>query len=450
MRVPVRAWARVRVVTLLAAGGLVAVVGAVALDLVAARGSLLVAPFDAAVEVGGVLLLLAAGLVSSPPAVLPRIVGRALVGAGVAELTALLIVRHVAGITDHVPPTFHLWTGLLGAALGVLSGRIAGRRTALALGAVAALSVGGFLLVNEHYAYYPTVASMVGARTVDNVSLATFRRASASTSDAALGHGVVVALDAPPTVSHLEHRRGEVWLPPAWFTGDRRQLSVLVLLAGTPGSAVAWDRSGLAVRALDQFARQHDGQAPVLVLTDENSRTSPDTECVDGPRGNAETFLTVDVPAFVHDRLGVTLDPARWAVVGFSEGGTCAVDLALRHPDVYGSFVDLAGDRRPNVGSAARTRRLLFGGDAAAQAAHDPALLTRQQRFGSTWGWFAVGRGDQRHVAVTVDLAHDARAAGVRTAVLEGRGGHDWTFARLAFARILPALAAHLASSPAT
>ena len=50
-----------------------------------------------------------------------------------------------------------------------------------------------------------------------------------------------------------------------------------------------------------------------------------DTECVDGPRGNAETYLTVDVPRFAAARLGAERRPATWGIAGFSEGGTCAV-----------------------------------------------------------------------------------------------------------------------------
>src|SRR5258705_5352723 len=28
-----------------------------------------------------------------------------------------------------------------------------------------------------------------------------------------------------------------------------------------------------------------------------------------------------------------------WAIAGFSEGGTCAFELSVRHPDVYGGFL---------------------------------------------------------------------------------------------------------------
>jgi len=66
-----------------------------------------------------------------------------------------------------------------------------------------------------------------------------------------------------------------------------------------------------------------------------------------------------------------------WAVAGYSEGGTCAVTLALRHPERFATFADLAGDAHPDVGGHRRTVRALFGGSEAAFAAHDPASLLR-------------------------------------------------------------------------
>ena len=88
-----------------------------------------------------------------------------------------------------------------------------------------------------------------------------------------------------------------------------------------------------------------------MLFVDQNGSATSDTECVDGPRGNAETYLTTDLTNFVSNTLGVRPNASRWAVVGFSEGGTCAVDLALAHPTVYQHFVDLAGDDRPTLGN---------------------------------------------------------------------------------------------------
>ena len=68
---------------------------------------------------------------------------------------------------------------------------------------------------------------------------------------------------------------------------------------------------------------QHDGVAPILVMPDVNGldrrrqrvRRRP-------PGGKVETYLTVDVPAFVEQVFRTRSPPGRgWAVAGLSEGG---------------------------------------------------------------------------------------------------------------------------------
>ena len=85
--------------------------------------------------------------------------------------------------------------------------------------------------------------------------------------------------------------------------------------------------------------------------------------------------MTVDVTAAVVDVLGASPDPHRWGLVGLSAGGTCALTLALRHPDRYAVFADFSGDATPNLGSRRRTVEVLYGGDASQWEAHDPAAL---------------------------------------------------------------------------
>ena len=81
---------------------------------------------------------------------------------------------------------------------------------------------------------------------------------------------------------------------------------------------------------LDHFAEAHGGQAPIVVMPDENGTYRGDTECVDGPQGNAQTYLSEDVRNYVISTFGASPNPQHWAVVGLSEGGTCATLLAVK------------------------------------------------------------------------------------------------------------------------
>jgi S-formylglutathione hydrolase FrmB len=259
---------------------------------------------------------------------------------------------------------------------------------------------------------------------------------------------VLAPLDIPPGTSRFEHRDGALYLPPAFFATLRPPLPVIVMLGGTPGGPEEWTRGGFAARDADDYATRHRGVAPILAFVDHNGSVTRDTECVDGPVGNAETFLSSDAPRFLSDMLDVPLNPQRWAVAGFSEGGTCAFELAVRHPDVYGNFIDLAGERTPKLGSEADTLEKLFGGDQAAMAAHNPDHLLRPHGFHNLDGWFFAGASDTRHVAVAHGLASAARDAGITVSETIVPGGHDWRFAAAAFRAVLPTVADQLDAVP--
>ncbi len=135
-----------------------------------------------------------------------------------------------------------------------------------------------------------------------------------------------------------------LWLRPDYFAVAHAHLPVLLMLSGWPGDVKDWARAGEVIKLADHWAATHEGAAPVMVFVDENGARGYDTECVNGPQGNSETYLTRTVPNYVTHTLGIKDDPERWAVVGFSEGGTCAVDLGTMHSHLYGRFVDVAGD----------------------------------------------------------------------------------------------------------
>ena len=170
--------------------------------------------------------------------------------------------------------------------------------------------------VNARYAYLPTVGAVFGNSATDQISPAQLRalelasgpasgvarravgiRLAASTGSVgpALGHGVVVAFQIPPTKSQFHARTAQVYLPPAYFRSPRPQLPVIELLHGTPGSPIDWTRSIFADVTADAYASQHHGVAPILVMPDINGTWTSDSECVNGTPGQVQTYLTVDV-----------------------------------------------------------------------------------------------------------------------------------------------------------
>ena len=392
---------------------------------------------------------------------------------GLVILVGLLTgIEHRVGST--FPHSFFIW-----AALPVFAAALAGTRWTsvgwprriAAIAAVLLLVGFGLDQIDAHYAYLPTVGDVLGRPVEDEVvfrgdlshprlALAPRLRARpghdrdgnahGSPSDA---HGTVITIDLPGTVSGFHPRRALVWLPPIWFADRPPDLPAVIVLGGVPGDPANMIRAGGSVAAADHYAQQHGGMAPILVFADENGSFLNDTECVDGPRGNSETYLVDDVRQGIEQRFGASTSGGRWGIVGYSEGGTCAIDVALRHPTAFAGFLDIAGELRPSAASGpheqALTVRRLYGGDAAQLRQHDPFVLLRRRTTHALEALFAAGFKDHNGVHHCEALAAAARRAGLVTDLDLVGGGHDFGMVTRSLDVLLPRLADRLLEDPA-
>jgi S-formylglutathione hydrolase FrmB len=271
--------------------------------------------------------------------------------------------------------------------------------------------------------------------------------------------------------SHFKHRGEVVYLPPAWFASTPPPaLPTVMMIGGEFNTPADWLRAGNAAKTIDDLAVAHGGNAPVFVFVDSGGAFNNDTECVNGIRGNAADHLTKDVVPFMISKFGVRPEPTHWGVVGWSMGGTCALDLTVMHPELFSSFVDIAGNLGPETGTKAQTVARLFGGNADAWAAFDPStVIARHGRYQDISGWFDVSSSNppkRRHGPAVTDVGDNTltgrgvnsgdqtaaaeslcalgRANGIDCAVVAHPGKHDWPFAGNAFAASLPWLAGRL------
>ena len=231
----------------------------------------------------------------------------------------------------------------------------------------------------------------------------------------------MISFKFPATVSHFPARTGQVYLPPAWFANPHPHLPVIELLHGAPGSPVDWTRGGRADLTADAYAQTHHGFAPILVMPDVNGADWwHDSECVNGPQGNAETYLTVDVRNAVVRAFGARADGESWGVAGLSEGGSCALQMGLRHPDLFAVLGDFSGDDHPYVSGGpqrlfwGRTPRQLF----QAEQSYDPRVILSRTHWSDPPAIvFSAGRGDE----VLAKMLHLVAASTARPHPLDDR-----------------------------
>jgi S-formylglutathione hydrolase FrmB len=382
--------------------------------------------------------------------------------------------------SDPAPLRLWVWTAIcVGAiAVAVLGFRSAGWwRRGLSVAAVPLTLVCALIVLNEWVGYYPTLQKAWGDLTagplpdqIDAAALDGLRNTRPDT-------GKVVAVDIRDDASGFRHRPEYVYLPPVWFAGAvPPKLPVVMMISGEFSNPTNWLRTGNAATVLDGYAEAHGGAAPVFVFVDSSGSFNNDTECVNGPRGNAADHLIKDVRPYVISRFGTESAAAAWGIVGWSSGGTCAIDLTVMHPELFSTFEDIGGDRGPNSGTKQQTVARLYGGDAAEWDAFDPRtvmarhgpysgiaglfddsqepaddktknLPDRHQERAAPVGFGGHGDEDQfREKGAVPDLCAAAVAVDIGCTLRVYPGYHTWQLAARAFADALPWISGRLPS----
>ncbi len=394
--------------------------------------------------------------------------------------------------TDPAPWQLWIWVGVTVGALAVL---IVGFRSArwwrrgVAVLAVLAAALTTSVVLNQWVGYYPTLSAAWGAITAGPLPDQVSANALGSMRNTNRTTGAVVPITTTDDVSHFAHRTEYVYLPPAWFHGATPpSLPVVMMIAGEFNTPSDWMRTGNAIPIVDKYAQQHGGNAPVLVFVDAGGSFNNDTECVNGPRGNVATHLTDEVRPAVISQFHTSSAAANWGIVGWSMGGTCSVDLTVMHPDLFHSYVDIAGDAAPVAGTKQQTIDRLFGGNAAAYASFDPATVMQKhgpytgvsaryeeadQSGMPRWrgqhagghhrppgGWKPPsqggaglgGRGDggsANQGQEAVQLCAENRAVDISCTIDNRPGRHSWQFASTSFEDSLPWLSHEIGDSTA-
>nr|MDP9102112.1 alpha/beta hydrolase-fold protein [Actinomycetota bacterium] len=215
--------------------------------------------------------------------------------------------------------------------------------------AVVFLVAGIGAAVNRHYGLYRTWPDLLGTHSADLVSVHGRGGLQAALAPLAANapvptHGTLFEINIPGVRSGVEPRSAFVYLPPQYRDPlyATATFPVVEAFQGSPGRPSDWVR-GLHVDHIVDAAIARGLVAPsIVVMPDTNGGLARSLECADTADGkNDEQFLVTDVRSWVEQNLRAR--PGRWAGLGYSTGGYCALDLALRHPDQFYAAVSLDG-----------------------------------------------------------------------------------------------------------
>jgi len=373
-----------------------------------------------------------------------------------------------------------VWIGVaiaaIGLALAFMFATAWWRKILAVLAAIAVVAAAGNQ-INKSYEEYPAVRDLFGPSTEDQVSgLPPITPEPAGPSGSvtpspsgpavpagpltttwtptgpdipADGKGKVSAITIANTASGFDARPGWVYLPPAYYAQNAQPLPLLVLFAGQPGSPDDWLSGDRVPSVMNDFAAAHNGIAPIVVMPDSLGSELANPLCADTNLGKVDTYLSKDVPNAIRTQLRVDPDPAHWVVGGFSYGGTCALQMATNHPDIYPNFVDISGELEPTLGSGPTGRKqtvdTAFGGDESKFKAINPADLMASEKYPDSAGWFIWGEADPENKPEQLQLYAAAKAAGMDVQQWEAPGtGHDWGTVTAGLAHVMPWMATRM------
>jgi pimeloyl-ACP methyl ester carboxylesterase len=261
-----------------------------------------------------------------------------------------------------------------------------------ALSIVVAMT-GGVAVVNYYYGYYTTWGQMWVDFHGGTGNLGVITPATSTT---VLGSGRLGWTDLPGKLSGY-NRRALVYLPPQYSQAKyaRIRFPVVELFHGTPGTnPLAWDTRLRIGQVADSLLARHLIGPMVLVMPTINGPGHQFQDCVNGPAVNDETYLTKDVRTDVYARYRVSHNPYEWGLSGYSSGGYCAANLALRHPGSYGAAAVINGYFRAADGPAGGA----LNNSQQLEAANSPLYLAERLTLNSSplpAFWVAAGTNDR-------------------------------------------------------
>jgi enterochelin esterase-like enzyme len=294
-------------------------------------------------------------------------------------------------------PDSRLLTALLiavSAALIVAAVRLRPLAARIACGglSIVVAMTSGIAAVNFYYGYYSTWGQLWAdfhGGDVGNLGVVSAATASAS------GSGVIRWVSLPGPASGVS-RRGLVYLPPQYDQARyaRVRFPVVELFHGTPGSPTALATVLRVQQVADSLLSRHLIGPMVLVMPAINGTGHNYQDCVNGPAVSDDTYLTRDVRTDVLARYRVSADPYEWGLTGYSSGGYCAANLALRHRSSFGAAAVIEGYFRAADGPAGTA----LNNSPLLEAANSPLYAAEQLTPGGgpvPAFWVAAGTHDK-------------------------------------------------------
>lgn len=236
-----------------------------------------------------------------------------------------------------------------------------------------------------------------------------------------------------------------VYIPQDYDAATATRYPSIYLLHGAPGTFHDWtDAAGLQATA-DILIR--NGQLPpaLIIIPDGNYGALGDSQWVDGNAaagfGAVETYITAELIPGIDARYRTQPDRLHRVVGGLSAGAYGAMNLAVRHSDLFSIVAVHSGFYRAQPTDDGTD---VFAGDVAAQRANSPIEHLDEPAVRQLAIYFDVGSDDPWFLDDGQELDQAMTARGIPHEFHIFPGGHTWEYWTAHSADALRFIAAHL------
>jgi enterochelin esterase-like enzyme len=247
----------------------------------------------------------------------------------------------------------------------------------------------------------------------------------------ALEQGYTLKITLKGQLSHIS-RDVYIYLPPQYFEPQYStyRFPVIELIHGQPGLPQDWINVVGVQETLNQMVKQGQASPAVLVMPDANGGNRISLQCLNQVGGPQDlTYLAEDVPNQVSQLLRVQKPGLAWGIAGYSEGGYCAANMALRYRYRYGYAASMSGYFVPARNKLANSTKSVspFGDSTALATLNTPTDEVRAVAPGARLPlfWLGAGAGDKADVANAEYFAQELQLHEANVPlVLTAGGGH--------------------------
>ncbi|GAC1450171.1 MAG: hypothetical protein PVSMB4_08850 [Ktedonobacterales bacterium] len=218
-------------------------------------------------------------------------------------------------------------------------------------------------------------------------------------------------------------RTFDIYLPPSYGLPEaqHQRYPVVYLLHGSPGHAYAMLHVLLSASTLNRLITSHQIRELILVAPDGNAAVPYPPEWLNSADGreHMEDALVHELVPFVDAHYRTIATPSGRIIGGLSMGGYGAVNLAVKHADVFGGVITMGAYFVPE-GRAVRGHPDLI-------AANSPALLlpNTPAAYGIRF-YLAAGAEDEPYTRHTRAFAQLLDSLKIDYTLQISPGGHSW------------------------